>query len=46
VFLQNNLAGKFPGEEEQMLRLLKAEIQQYHVRMIENRLTIEGQPEN
>jgi phosphoglycerol transferase MdoB-like AlkP superfamily enzyme len=39
VMLQNNLIGQFPDEESTMLRLLKAEIQQYHVRMIENRLT-------
>ncbi len=39
IFLQNNLLGKFPDEEASMLQLLKAEIQQYHVRMIENKLT-------
>jgi phosphoglycerol transferase MdoB-like AlkP superfamily enzyme len=39
VMLQNNLIGTHPAEESKMLDLLKAEIQQYHVRMIENRLT-------
>jgi phosphoglycerol transferase MdoB-like AlkP superfamily enzyme len=41
VFLQHNLAGSFPNEETEMLNLLKAEIQQYHRRMIDNRLTAE-----
>ncbi|MBR2199494.1 MAG: LTA synthase family protein, partial [Bacteroidales bacterium] len=40
VMLQNNLIGRFPDEESAMLKLLKAEIQQYHVRMIGNDLTV------
>ena len=40
VMLQNNLIGRFPDEESAMLRLLKAEIQQYHIRMIDNDLTV------
>ena len=40
VFLKNNLMGNYPELEEKMLNILKAEIQQYHVRMIENNLTI------
>ena len=40
IMLENNLIGKFPDIETKMLDLLKAEIQQYHVRMIENDLTI------
>lgn len=40
VFLKNNLIGQFPEEEATMLNLLKAEIQQYHLRMIENDLTV------
>ena len=42
VFLTHNLKGKFQSEEEKMLNLLKAEIQQYHIRMIENNLTIKN----
>ena len=38
--LQNNLKGNYPDIEEPMLNVLKAEIQQYNVRMIENRLTM------
>lgn len=40
VFLKNNLLGKYPSQETEMLNLLKAEIQQYHERMIDNNLTI------
>ena len=40
VFLENNLMGQFPQQEEKMLNLLKAEIQQYHMRMIDNGLTV------
>lgn len=40
VMLQKNLIGGHPDEESRMLDLLKAEIQQYHVRMIENDLTV------
>ena len=42
VFLTHNLKGKFQSEEEKMLNLLKAEIQQYHIRMMENNLTIKN----
>ena len=42
IFLKNNLLGKFPEQETEMLNLLKAEIQQYHTRMIENNLTIDN----
>ena len=41
VFLTNNLIERYPEQEQQMLNLLKAEIQQYHVRMIANDLTVE-----
>ena len=41
VFLKDNLIGRYPEQERQMLDLLKAEIQQYHVRMIANDLTVE-----
>lgn len=40
VFLKNNLIGHYPEQEDKMLNILKAEIQQYHVRMINNDLTI------
>lgn len=40
IFLEKNLIGSNPEQEQKMLNLLKAEIQQYHVRMIENDLTI------
>ena len=40
IMLQDNLIGRYPDEEAAMLRLLKAEIQQYHTRMIENDLTV------
>ncbi|MBO4602416.1 MAG: sulfatase-like hydrolase/transferase [Salinivirgaceae bacterium] len=40
TLLTDNLAGQYPEYEEEMLRILKAEIQQYHTRMIENNLTV------
>ena len=40
VMLKRNLKGRYPQQEEKMLNLLKAEIQQYHIRMIDNNLTI------
>jgi membrane-anchored protein YejM (alkaline phosphatase superfamily) len=39
IFLQNNKAGKIT-EQPEMEKLLKAIIQQYIVRMVENRLTL------
>lgn len=41
IFLKDNLIGTHKEEEDEMLKLLKAEIQQYHERMIENRLTVQ-----
>lgn len=41
IFLKDNLIGTYKEEEEEMLKLLKAEIQQYHERMIENKLTVQ-----
>ena len=41
IFLKDNLIGTYKEEEDEMLKLLKAEIQQYHERMIENRLTVQ-----
>lgn len=40
VLLKTNLLGKYPAEEAEMLKILKAEIQSYHTRMIENNMTI------
>ena len=40
VMLKRNLKGRYHEQEEKMLNLLKAEVQQYHIRMIENNLTI------
>lgn len=44
--LQNNLEGKEPDVENDMLIHLKAQIQQYLVRMVQNRLTIATDKEN
>ena len=41
IFLKDNLIGTYKEEEEEMLKLLKAEIQQYHERMIENKFTVQ-----
>ena len=39
--LKNNIIGKYPAKEQEASNMLKAFIQEYNNRMIENRLTIE-----